>query len=657
MCGIAGFYNYSGEIAARRKLIYEMTSNLAHRGPDGWGIYISDKISFGHTRLSIVDLSGGNQPMEDERFVISYNGEIYNHIELRNELKTLGHKFVTSSDTEVIIKAYTQFGEDCFTKFNGQFAILLWDKKEQKLIIARDRYGVRPLYILHLNGSFYFSSETKSFDVIPGFQRSFDMINLFTHGLLWNTLGDETVFSGIRSLPSGTLEVYRNNELIYNRRYYQLGESNGSSPSTLEEAGEEFNALLEDAVKLRLRSDVPVGAYLSGGIDSSVTSFLAKQFNKEELKTFSVAFEDKDFDESFYQHEMVQQLGSKHHEVKMSYKLLDETFADVIYHTERPIFRTAPTPLFLLSKLVSDTNIRVVLTGEGADEILWGYDVFKELKMLEFWSKQPNSNLRPLIIRKLYPHLHHYNDPKQFGMIKMFYEGFLDTYKNPLLGLNMRTNNNRVLENYFNKDYQLKFDLDALVAKVSSQMPQNSVNWSLLQKNQFLEMRTLLSGYLLSSQGDRMAMSHGIEGRFPFLDHRLVERLFYFNEKYKLNGFKQKFLLANTYKNNIPSSIIKRPKLPYMAPDLKSFVQGGRLTEHTAWFLSEKLIKEYGIFEPGFIKMLVNKFENRMPEKPGYRDNMLITFILSAQIAAYWMKNPKKNFLNEHNKTVDITVS
>jgi asparagine synthase (glutamine-hydrolysing) len=657
MCGIAGFLGHKGDISERHKLMKGMVSTLSHRGPDAWGLYISEKISLGHTRLSIVDLSGGHQPMEDERFVFSFNGEIYNHIELREELKTRGINFSTTSDTEVIIKCFEVYGESCFAKFNGQFAFLLWDKKNQKLIAVRDRYGVRPLYILHFQGGYYFTSETKAYDVIPGYQRSFDMKSLFSHGLLWNTLGDATVFNGIRSLASGTYEIYEPGKQPVNKRFYQLGESNGTSPKTLNEAKEEFSYLLEDAVKLRLRSDVPVGAYLSGGIDSSVITHLAKQYNREELKTFSVAFEDKDFDESSYQREMVAKINSTHHEEKITYQKLDENFAEVIYHTERPIFRTAPAPLFLLSKAVADTNIRVVLTGEGADEILWGYDVYKELKILNFWSKQPNSKFRPLLLRKLYPHLHHYNDPKQFGMIKMFYEGFLDSYSNPLAGLNMRINNNRILENYFLKDYNLGFDLNQVITQVESLMPENSINWSLSQKNQFLEMRTLLSGYLLSSQGDRMAMSHGIEGRFPFLDHRLVERLFYFDEKFKLNGFKQKFLLTDTYKKNIPESILNRPKLPYMAPDLKSFVQNGKLTERTAFFLSEKLVKEYGIFEPGFVKMIVNKYENRMPEKPGYRDNMLITFILSAQIANYWMKNPKKNLLDESKKTVEIIAS
>lgn len=654
MCGISGFFGYRVSTPEKKILIENIISTIGHRGPDAWGTYISEQVTFGHSRLSIVDLSGGHQPMEDDRFVICFNGEIYNHIELRQELMAKGIKFSTNCDTEVIYKAYGFYGSDCFAKFNGQFAFLLWDKKKRKLIIARDRYGVRPLYILKYQGAYFFSSEMKAFDVIPGYQRKFDMENLFEHALLWNTLDDHTVYQGIRSLPGGTFEIYEEGTTPLHYRFYELGESNGQSPATFSEAKEEFSALLEDAVKLRLRSDVPVGAYLSGGIDSSVTTHLANLFNKEELKTFSVAFEDSDFDESKYQREMVSKISSKHHELKITYKALNETFPETVYHTERPIFRTAPTPLFLLSEEVTKNKIKVVLTGEGADEILWGYDVYKELKILDFWAKQPSSVIRPMLIKKLYPHLHHYNDPKQFGLIKMFYEGFLNDYHNPLVGLNIRIHNNKILENYFHKDHNLQFNKDKLIGQVNALMPANSKNWNLLKKNQFLEMKTLLSGYLLSSQGDRMSMAHGVEGRYPFLDHRLVEKVFYYKDEFKLNGFKQKYLLTESYRGHIPESILARPKMPYMAPDLKSFFHKGKPTEMASYFLSEAKIKDDGIFDYEFVKRFIGKIERLMPEKIGYRDNMLITFMLSTQISNYWMKNPKKHHLNIKNQTVEM---
>ncbi len=359
-----------------------MTTSLAHRGPDGYGIYLSDEVSLGHTRLSVIDLSGGNQPMMTEWYVISYNGEVYNYIELREILLNNGHQFSTKSDTEVVLKAYEHYGIDAPKHFNGQFALLLWDRKEKKLIAARDRYGIHPLYVLLHNNVYYFASELKAFDIIDGYSRSFNMENLFEHGLLWNTPHDRTVYNNIRSVAPGTYEIFYKDKAPIMNRYYEIGESEDASPASLEKALEKFEDLLHDSVKLRLRSDVEVADYLSGGIDSSVIAYLTSQSLKDKFKTFSVTFEDPDFDDSIYQKEMVNYLNSDHHEIRITYSMIDEKFQDAVYHFENPVFRTAPVPLFLLSEMVRAEGIKVVLTGEAADEILWGYDSFKELKLL-----------------------------------------------------------------------------------------------------------------------------------------------------------------------------------------------------------------------------------------------------------------------------------
>ncbi len=632
-----------------------MTSTLSHRGPDGWGIYLSNHIALGHTRLSIIDLNSGDQPMMSERYVLSYNGEIYNYIELRKDMESHhGISFKTTSDTEVVLRSFEVYGPDALQKFNGQFALLLWDRKEKKLLIARDRYGIRPLYILFYRNNYYFASEVKAFDTIPGYQRTFDINNLFDHGLVWNTLDNSTVYQNIHSLPAGTFEIYRKDSQPSHYRYYEIGESAGNSPPNIESAVEEFSALLEDSVRLRLRSDVPVGTYLSGGIDSAITTYLTSQQNKEKFKTFSVSFADKSFDESSFQQEMVTRLNSEHSDLQVDYKMINDNFLDAVYHFERPVFRTAPLPLFLLSKMVKSEGIKVVLTGEGADEILFGYDSFKELKLLNFWSKQPNSTLRPQLIKKLYPHLRHYKDPKRFGLMRMYYEGFLNDYDNDLTGLNIRVHNNKALTNYFNKDFHIAFNKEKLMGKVSAILPSNSHHWTLLQKNQFLELKTLLSGYLLSAQGDRMSMAHSVEGRYPFLDHRLIERLFYYKDTFKLNGLKQKYILGKAYKDVIPSSIINRPKQPYMAPDLKSFFSHGKLTEQASYFLSAGKIADYGIFDSTIVSRLIKKFERKIPDAIGYRDNMIFTFVLSCQMANYWARNPKTTPLDTKLKKVEI---
>jgi len=654
MCGIAGILKYSQDKHQKRKTIKSMISTLNHRGPDGWGLYLSREIALGHTRLSIIDLSGGNQPMVTDRFVLVYNGEIYNYIELRDEMLKKGIYFNTQSDTEVILKAFEVYGTEAISKFNGQFAFLLWDKKEKNLLIARDRFGIRPLYILTYKKNYYFASEVKAFDSIEGYQRTLNIESLYEHALLWNTIDDKTVFENIRSLPGGTYEIYKTDSQPIQQRYYEIGESECYSYPNDDLAIEEFTDLLEDSVKLRLRSDVPVANYLSGGIDSSVITHLTALNNNRRFKTFSVAFEDKDFDESFYQKEMVDRINSEHIEKMIDYTSIDDNLLDTVYHTERPIFRTAPVPLYLLSQKVRENGIKVVLTGEAADEILFGYDSYKEIKFLEFWNRRPESNLRPLLIKKLYPHLRHFKDPKKYGMMRMFYEGFLDDFQNELVGLNIRVNNNRILSNYLNKDFKYSFDKENLVENIKNILPGNFDSWSLLQKNQFLEMKTLLSGYLLSSQGDRMSMAHSVEGRYPFLDHRLVEKTFYYPDKFKLNGFSQKHILRKSFKEQIPVSILDRPKMPYQAPDLKSFYQRNTLSETASYFLSNDLLRDYGIFDEKYVQRLINKFNKGIPDQIGYRDNMLMTFILSSQMVNYWIRHPKEHKLDSSLSKIEI---
>ncbi len=654
MCGIVGVYGENGSKDSRITLIKEMISTIQHRGPDGWGYYLSPNILLGQTRLSIVDLSGGSQPMQVGNYTIIFNGEIFNHVELRKELEEKNITFSTTSDTLVLLKAFITYGFKCFEKLNGQFAVLIWNKETQELTIARDRYGIRPLYYLKHDGQYYFSSELKAFDKIPGFQRQFNPNDLFTHGLLWNTFNDNTVYSQIKSLRGGTYAVFKKGELIRQEKFYELGQNNNYQINSYDEAEYSFKKLLDDAVKLRLRSDVPVGAYLSGGIDSSVILNRISAHTSNIYKTFSITFQDKEYDESDFQQEMVKKIKTEHHSIEINYDKIDQAFPDVIYHTERPLFRTAPVPLYLLSKTVRENNIKVVLTGEGADEVLWGYDAFKEVKLLEFWSKDPESKLRPLLIKKLYPHLNHYNNDEQYGMMRMFYEGFLGEVNNELASLNIRIHNNLILQKYFDKSHNLNFDKYSFIKEFKSSLPSNFNHWNILQKSQYLEMSTLLSGYLLSSQGDRMSLAHGIEGRYPFLDHRVVEMLFYINDKFKLNGFDQKYMLKKAFTNEIPKTIINRPKRPYMSPDLKSFIREGKLTENASFFLNESLIKEYRIFNPQWVSRFLNKFKNGVPENIGYRDNMIITFLLSTQIANYWAKNPKRIELPEKKLTIAI---
>lgn len=654
MCGIIGIYGLNKDKYSRLSQVKQMTSSLAHRGPDGWGYYISSQIGFGQTRLSIVDLSTGDQPMKSGKYVIVFNGEIYNYIELKNELRKSGITFQTTSDTEVLLKAFEHWGTKCFSLLNGQFAVLIWNTEEEILTIARDRFGIRPLYLIEFQKNIFFSSELKAFDQIEGYQREYDFKRLYEHALFWNTYGDHTVYKNIKSLPGGTFAIFSRGKIIQQNKFYEIGSECRINGNSLSQVTDDFKELMDDSVKLRLRSDVPVGAYLSGGIDSSVILHLIRNHNKKHFKTFSVTFSDQEYDESEYQMDMVRSIDSDHYPINITYKKVDEAFPDAVYHFERPVFRTAPVPLFLLSEEVRKTDIKVVLTGEGADEILWGYDSFKEMKLLQFWSRFPDSSIRPQLIKKLYPHLNHYSDSRQFGMMKMFYEGFFGSLNNELASLNIRMQNNQIMQNYFHPDRRIKLEKETIIEEIRTWLPRNYNDFTLLQKSQYLEMKTLLAGYLLSSQGDRMSLAHGIEGRYPFLDHRVVDFLFSINERFKLNGFDQKYLLKKAYYNDIPSSIVNRPKRPYMSPDLRSFIIDDKLTKNASFFLDQQLIRDYGIFNYKWVDRFLSKFQNGIPRNIGYRDNMIITFILSAQIAQYWAKNPRKFNLPDKLLTVAI---
>lgn len=652
MCGIVGILKDSlGK--SKEKLLIDMLSPLSHRGPDAWGLYASSHVGLGHLRLSIIDLQSGHQPMRSQDSSIVFNGEVYNYIELRKELQACGRSFATTSDTEVVQTSIEVWGiEVALEKFNGQFAFLFWDNRSKQLIAARDRFGIRPLYYLQWEGGIYFASEMKAFDAIPDFKRRWHPQNLLTHGLMWNTLGADTVYEKIKSLPPGHFAVFSKQNKTHQASYYDIGRSETDTAEDFECCKRILKELLKESVRLRLRSDVPVGCYLSGGIDSSVTSLLVQEVQKERFKTFSVAFVDPDYDESIYQNDMVAMLGSDHICQTISLDHINEHFLEAAYHFERPVFRTAPLPLYLLSECVRREGIKVILTGEAADEILCGYDVFKEIQLLKMWESGAQREDIIKIIKNLYPHLSHYQSGNKLGFLEMYYEGFLGKIDGPSAGLAIRIHNNQVLAHYLNKDWKTSIDLEQLESRLDAMIPSHVRDWPLLRRHQYLEMKTLLSGYLLSSQGDRMAMAHSVESRFPFLDHRLVDWAFHLPDRFKLQGMESKYLLKESFREALPEIIVNRPKQPYMAPDLISFVRNGRTTEQAGYFLESNRIKDFGIFDSKMVERLLLKLKRRKTSEIGYRDNMLIAFILSTQMAEYWIQNPKKAALSDNKRTV-----
>ena len=388
-----------------------MLSTLRHRGPDRVGLRIDGRVGLGMPASASSTWPAAPQPMcnEDGSLWIVFNGEIFNYLELRDELLAAGHRFATRSDTEVILHLFEDLGEDCVSRLNGQWAFAIWDARHRRLFLSRDRLGVRPLFYTRAGGSFVFASEIKALLPYPGVEPVLDVKALDEIFTFWHTLPPRTAFHGICELPPGHSATVEDAALAV-KPYWDLDYSHPDPVPTGDRAredryAEELLALLTDATRLRLRADVPVGAYLSGGLDSTLITALAKRSGIARLSTFSVRFEDGEMDEGRFQDEAVRRLGTEHQHVCCSYDQIGAAFPEVVWHTEKPLVRTAPAPLFLLSKLVRDSGFKVVLTGEGSDELLGGYDIYKEVKVRSFWARRPSSRFRPLLLRRLYPYM------------------------------------------------------------------------------------------------------------------------------------------------------------------------------------------------------------------------------------------------------------
>ncbi|MES9945698.1 MAG: asparagine synthase (glutamine-hydrolyzing) [Candidatus Thiodiazotropha sp.] len=632
MCGIAGILNLRDGVAPSRSELEGMIHAVHHRGPDGYGYYCHDKVGLAHARLSIIDLAGGDQPIhnEDQSVQVVFNGEIFNYVELTEQLKKQGHRFYTHSDTEVIVHLYEEYAERFVDHLNGQFAIALWDSTKQKLILARDRTGIRPLFTIETGGRLYFASEVKSLFAHPGISRQINLTALQEVFTFWTTLPPNSLFESVEVVPPGHLMVIENGS-THLSRYWDWSYPNEhiDHDKSVADWSEELKTLMIDSVRLQLRSDVPVGAYLSGGLDSSVLTSLIKNFTDTPLRTFSIGFEDEEFDESGFQKDLVDYLGTNHTHVLCKRSDIGAAFPRVISHTESAIVRTAPTPLMLLSGAVREAGYKVVLTGEGADEVFGGYDIFKEAKVRRFWSHAPDSTWRPLILQRLYPYLKH--SPTTSGAFsKRFFQQGMEHLDKPYFAHIPRWATTQRIMQFFSDEARAAVKQPIGFDTINRILPAEIDAWKPLNRDQYIEANTLLSGYLLSSQGDRVAMANSIEGRYPFLDHRVIEFAATLPSRYKIMGLNEKYMLKQTMQGLIPESIRKRSKQPYRAPDSQSFFNGETPLEYVAYLLSEERIRKAGYYNPKTVNLLLKKCARG--KALGFADNMAFVGILSSML-------------------------
>jgi asparagine synthase (glutamine-hydrolysing) len=630
MCGIAGIISLGARVTPDDAELRRMIAQLHHRGPDGYGFHRDGPVGLAHARLSIIDLSGGSQPIhnEDKTVWVVFNGEIFNYIELRAELEKQGHRFYTHSDTEVIVHLYEQYGDDFANHLNGQFAIALWDQPKQQLILVRDRPGILPLYYSVRDGRLFFASEIKSIIAGIGEAPTLEPDALDQLMTFWAPVSPQTLFKGVQEVRPGQMLVISGGK-IENHQYWDWtfppdGEYHTGSAESQADA---LHDLLVDATRIRLRSDVPVGAYLSGGLDSSVLVALMHHYGNVQLRTFSIGFEESDYDETKFQQQMIDHLHADHSRITCGNNDIAEAFTQAIWHTEAPVLRTAPVPMMLLSGLVRSQGYKVVLTGEGSDEVLGGYDIFKEGKIRQFWARRPDSSFRPRLLKKLYPYLDLSQAQAQVYLQNFFGTG-LDQPHLPHFSHLPRWVSTAKCKEFFSEPLKAQLRDNAIEAMRQTYPPAID-RWHPFHRAQYIEVKSLMAGYLLCSQGDRMLMANSVEGRFPFLDHRVIEYANGLHPKLKMKVLNEKYLLKRAMRKYLPPEIVQRYKQPYRAPSIPAFF-GKDTPEYVKGMLGPDAIHKYGYFDAAKVGRLVKKIEQG--RAIGNKDSMAAVGILSTQL-------------------------
>lgn len=566
MCGIAGLYE-SDFGADRLAVLKRMLARIEYRGPDEMGYYIDDRAALGTARLSIVDAAGGSQPLADasERYWIAFNGEIYNYRELGAQLRSLGHRFATAADTEVALYAWIAWGSSALARFNGPFALAIYDRLSGSLMLARDRFGKRPLYYSRLVGAIAFASEMKCLLECAPLDFQFDVQQLASIFRTWTPIDAQSGFKSVLQVPAGTfLTVNGRSTELHSYTTLTFG---GAEPGLEEQEGKErVYQALRASVQRRVCADHDVGVYISGGLDSAIIARLVAEHARGSIKSFSIAFEDSELDESDEQRAIASFLGCDHRTLVIGDSEIVETFPQALWHAEVPVFRTAFVPMFLLSRLVRDRGLKVVLTGEGADEVFLGYDIFKETLLRQAWS-HIEAPARLARLRLLYPYLKHFG-PENQAALYGYFEQFARRPDTQLFSHELRFQGSGLATRLLHpQGGGLRPLLDSIAAA-----GERYEGYSGIQRAQWLEFKTLLGGYLLSTQGDRMALAHGVENRCPFLDSDVVALGGAVNLRFD-DGFNEKYILKRAFAGELPAWVLSRNKQPYRAPDAAPFLR------------------------------------------------------------------------------------
>jgi asparagine synthase (glutamine-hydrolysing) len=610
MCGICGKIYFDPQENVNESLIRNMCESLQHRGPDESGHYVDKNVGLGHRRLSIIDLSTGQQPMCNSRndIWIVFNGEIYNFQELREDLQQRGYTFLTASDTEVIIHLYNKYGTSCVNYLRGMFAFAIWDTRNQRLFLARDRVGQKPLFYTLQNNSLAFASEIKALLQDKTVKRALDLEAMYHYLTYQYVPPPATMFKHIYKLPPAHTLLCENGRITLNRywdlRYVPKAQMNE------EEIIERLLHLLQESVKLRMISDVPLGAFLSGGIDSSLVVAMMSQFSSQPVKTFSIGFKEKDFNELPYARLVAEQYQTDHQEFIVEPNAVD-VLPKLVWHFDEPFGDYSAIPTFYVAKMTSQC-VKVALNGDGGDESFAGYERYLGFKIVRYYCQLPHkiraAFLAPLlhkfsekaqyshILAFLYPHLRRFKFLNDLSLEtpQYLYTRTMTIFQNNLkLELLSDDVRNR-LERLNSLDYMLQYFYTTHADHFTDQML-------------YSDIMTYLPGDLLVKV-DRMTMAHSLEGRSPFLDHKLMEFVATIPPQLKLHNTQLKFILKKIGKAYLPDKILFRKKQGFGVPLGKWF----RHELHDMVYdicLSSNLIRE-GIFKKATVQRILQEHQN-----------------------------------------------
>ena len=591
MCGICGVFDMNSQKRGELSTIERMLRKLEHRGPDNSDYFIRDSISLGFSRLSIVDLESGMQPIfnEDKSIVLICNGEIFNYIELRQKLVLEGHQFKTNSDVEVILHLYEEYEIDSFiNELNGQFAFAIYDFNKNQLLCARDHVGIAPFFYTVADGLFIFASEIKAIIEHPAVERAVDLVGLDQIFTFPGIASPRTLFRDIKSLSNGCYIVVRGNNVEV-REYWDLIYPEAGEASYVANEDyyiEKLDELLTESVKLRLQADVPVGFYLSGGLDSSLIATKIKQIDGSlNRHSFSIDFPDKSISESAFQRVIANKVNSIHHEKMFYHYEIVNRLKKSVYHSECALKETYNTASMALSESVRANNIKVVLTGEGADELFGGYVGYRFDKLRMQQKSQDNQgNLFENEVRR-----------KIWGDENFLYEKEYYSYQN-------------TKQELYSREIQEIFEsVNCLNYPIINKERINRRD--IFHKRSYVDFKLRMSDHLLSDHGDRMMYANSVEARYPFLDKNLIEFAINIPVDFKLRGFDEKYILKRVAKSLVPDEIIKRPKFAFVAPGSSELLKQD--IEFIEDLLSYETIKRQGYFNPDVVQALRKKYKEQ----------------------------------------------